>query len=1383
MTFRLNHFILGCLLLPLWCAAVQPYTPVIHDPILEPWRWRHEEALADLGVLCMDEAEDGTLWFGNAGSIASYDGMTVHTVPFDEELLALLPPAIETPWATALQVLQDQSILVLVNQSLVRYAEGEWSVVAPDLGEGTTFTSRIEQGPDGAVWVLAIDRLWRIRSDFSECSLVLQASSPAQLMTFCLGPGGDVWVVEWSGRETSRLIQIPVVNGEPQADWNEFDAPPNFEKEEAWLEADEAGRLLYADSSYFSALEVFDPESGSWETKSAGAPKNLDWVRYGLLQCDNGTVWTVGMQSLFRFTENGEEKVALNTPFKLPNLRYRLYEDRQNRLWLIGRVGYVYSVDLSDNEWVTYRGLHFQEEDAQGTQWFLAGDWGVVTHHPESGEWKKYNVEEGLDGQLIRLFRSSHGLMWVVGRYEERAAIWVLEGDRWVRRDHPEFAEWIGPNAVFEAADGTVWFGAAGKLMSETPQAGGALQYRVNEDHTVELLKHYSPPEFPYYVTSFAQTPDETLWLGSTIVHRYDGEATAQPVTGLQGENCNELVVDRDHKVWAAKEHYGVCRRDEDAWQVYNKKDGVAGLRLSNMLLLSDASLLAGSGTGISRFDGTSWTTFAYPEWFSMSSRESGMHESKDGVIWLNYTGNEDRAGQGFPGGFRTVRHRPETEPPDTTIVDYQEMVSSLGNVHVRWMGSDPWSSTPVESLQYSWRLDGGVWSPFSEKTDHTFLKLSCGRHGLEVRARDCAFNIDPTPAQVEFEVMSPVWKQGWFIGLISLLVGLIVFLIWVLIKTRERYLLKQQAEREAFLEKQQAEREKNLLERQAEREALLEKQQEEREKDLLERQAEREALLLKQQKERENHLTEMDRLKTGFFTNISHELRTPMTVISGRLETVLNVETDEKKKGALSIVLRNAQRVSTLVNQLLDFRKIEEGKVHVEATHGDLVPSMNHWISSLQVLAEKKQITLSLEAMEECKGQFDFDKLQKICTNLISNAIKYTHEGGEVGVLLQEAVDDEGARMLRFEVEDSGEGISQENLQHIFDRFYRVSEASMAEGAGIGLNLTKELTDLLGGVIWADSPIHPDAERPGARFCVYLPIDGGAVSMDVPTPTEVQPPAPEDAIEDPVADQAESSSRSGDELPLILTVEDDEDIRQFIVDGLEDAYRVETAENGEIGLQKAKELVPDLVITDVMMPIMDGTAMCRELKTSLETSHIPVVMLTAKASLDSQMEGLKTGADDYVTKPFHLDLLQVRIANLLESRRLLREKFLQDVPLITSQVPENTSEREFLEKALQVLEENYSDWDFNRESFASGLNMNLRTLQRKLKAIADRSPTEFISEFRITRGAELLLSRSDTVTEIAFQSGYTDSSHFARAFKKVHGMSPSQYRKEHRSE
>lgn len=1301
------------------CPAMGPYSPTLADPILESWRWKHEEALDDLSVLCMDEAPDGTLWFGCIGSLVHYDGVKTTRIPFDDELLACITHQKKIPWANALKILPDGSPLVLIGNSLVLRTNGAWRVLIQDAGP-SVFTAELKQTGDGSFWLMTPGSLWWIRRDLAEQKKIMTAADSGFLGSIAPAPEGYVWIVEKHPSQRARLIRIPVANGipQPESEWREYPVPFETDATEIRIAYSTEGQIFYADNSTETSIATFDPVRSEWTSREQ-TPVAMRF--FSLSQGLDGTVWAGGERKLLRIPLNGSPAAYTGEQLPVPQVPLSLTETADHRLWVIGRIGYVYSIDIGTHEWMTYNRLHFQGETAAGTAWFLEKRGDVaVSYEPNSGKWRKYDLSDGLIDTVNVLYPSRHGLVWAAGSHAGRAAIAVFDGTRWSRFLHPEFAEWIEPRAVFEDADGIMWFGAGGARLSDVPYAGGVLQYGVNKQGGIQRIKLLSPSKIPYYVTSFAEAPNGTVWIGSTIPHLYDKTTNlvTQRPDELLGLNTVDMAFDQNGELWVAKEHAGIYRVQNNVWMLNSTRDGLAGVNLSDLLVLCDNTLLAASGAGISRFDGQVWVTTAFPESWVMSSRWSSMRQAKDGSLWFNFSDKESQTAQSIVNGaerFYTVRYRAETTPPDTEIGETLQRVAQPGNIHIVWSAQDPWSRTSRKELQYSWRLDGGAWSAFSHETGRTFLNLATGTHTLEVRARDRAFTIDPTPARTEFEVIPPVWQQAWFIALISILSGSIILLVRLQIRTREKHLIERQ-------------------------------------------------------REREENLKELDRIKTGFFTNISHELRTPITVIAGRLELLLKSEADAQKQQALSGLLRTAHRMSALVTQLLDLRKIEEGKISVEISRGDLSAALKEWVSAIQVLFEKAQLTCTLHCDESCFGQFDFDKLNKIFTNLISNSIKYTKPGGTVQIRLQTESLSETAREIRFSVEDNGVGIPAEHLPHIFERFYRVPEASMAIGAGIGLHLTRELVDLLGGKIRAESPIHLDAERPGSRFTVQLPVERGTVEAVVSDLSD---------LSDRPDRTTNQTSDSADETPLILIVEDDVGIRDVICDGLKDAGRIITAENGRLGLQAAKERVPDLIITDVMMPEMDGIALCRELKNSLETSHIPVVMLTAKASVESQLCGLKTGADDYITKPFSVEILQVRVANLLESRRLLREKFSRDYATETKTtcIPENTLDREFIEKALQVLEKHHSNWEFSPEQFAEGLHMSLRSLQRKLKAVTDRSPKEFINEFRMKRAAERLLSTSDTIAEISFQVGMDEPTNFTRLFKQHFEMTPSQYR------
>ncbi len=1029
----LSRSIMGIVLLPLCCAAVKPYVPTLADPMLEPWRWRHEEALKGIGAICMDEAQDGTLWFGGAGCIASYDGQRVERIAFDEEMLSRISHERIIPWAKALLLMEDGSPLVLVGESLVHWKGGEWRVVVQNIGH-SVFSCKLIPADDGCFWVLVPGALWRVAADLSGADKVIQVSGQGELATFCLDGSGNVWVVERTGDAVPQLTHVPLVDGIAASaeEWRRYRVPSEHTMNDTHLIYGGDGLVWYADSSRTSGLLAFDPLRGQWlEKTTPDIPVGVS----SLICSQDGSIWGGLEGGLVHQSKDGDLQVYPRGTLGLPLVPVSLFETRNNRLWVIGRVGYVYSVDLGMQEWMSLEGLQYHCETPDGKQWFTSLEISIVSHDPRTGEWQEYGIEDVGFARVFSLATSSHGLLWATGRHEGGAAISVFDGNRWHLLSHPDFARWVEPRGMIETADGSMWFGAGGRLLSDVPGAGGILRYGVDgRTGRVNLLGRHAPPDFPYYATAFAQTPDGALWIGSTLVYQLQkGTTKPVPIRGLGGENTVSMAVDHEGVLWVAKEHFGVSRWRGTGWEVFSTEDGVASLLLSDLLVMPDGSLLASSDGGISRFDGKSWTSLAYPEQFGMVKRWSGMKLSPDGSIWLNYCDDELKSPlllQGNNQRYGTVRHKPETIPPETRIVECLKKVAQPGNTHIKWTARDPWGQTASELLQYSWRLDGGEWSSFDHDTSKTFLNLPHGGHVLDVCSRDRAFNVDPTPDRVEFLVVAPLWLQPWFVAMVMLMIGGTGLLIWTMVFFHDKRL-----------------------------------------------------------KDRQRHLVEMDRLKTSFFTNLSHELRTPLSVMLSPLESLLRTETNAAKREKLSMVIRSAERVRVLLTQLLDFRKLEQGRMTMDLSMGDVVEPVRAVVELLQPMAEAHRVQCHLECPAGHSGWFDGDKLKKIASNLVGNAIKYTRPGGTVRVCLDFSADASGREMLLLVVEDSGAGIEPEHLEHIFDRFFRGSEKTAVDGSGIGLNLAKELVVLWGGKIRAESPIHRDPERPGTRFVVELPI------------------------------------------------------------------------------------------------------------------------------------------------------------------------------------------------------------------------------------------------------------------------------------------------------
>ena len=518
----------------------------------------------------------------------------------------------------------------------------------------------------------------------------------------------------------------------------------------------------------------------------------------------------------------------------------------------------------------------------------------------------------------------------------------------------------------------------------------------------------------------------------------------------------------------------------------------------------------------------------------------------------------------------------------------------------------------------------------------------------------------------------------------------------------------------------------------------------------------------IKQKSNRE--LQELDKAKSNFFANISHEFRTPLTLIKGPIEHIEQNPEERLRRDQIKMIRRNTNRVLELVNQLLDLSKIDQKSLQLKKTEGDIFKCLRAATSSFNSLAAQRSIDFRVEIPSGILwAAFDRDKIEKIVYNLLSNAFKFSDDEEIISFRTSYAEQE-----LRIEVSDTGRGISKENLPFIFDRFYQEDSSSTKdkEGSGIGLSLSKGLVDLMDGTITVSSEIGK-----GSFFTVHLPIE------EIKTIRPVEDLQKENL-------NAEGTKTFGFEktdgrkLPCILLVEDNEDMKIFIVEHLSGHFRIIKATNGEQGLKKAKSHMPDLVITDLMMPKMDGIELCTKLKTDINTSHIPVIMLTAKAGVENKIQGLETGADDYLTKPFDARELLVRTSNLIAQRQKLKAHFSnKEKQLRPEQLTVTSIDQRFLEQLLQLLESEYSQSSFGVPDMQNALGMSKSQLHRKIKALTNESPGELLRNFRLKRAAQLISQDADTVTQIAYKVGFNDLSYFTKCFKALYGMVPSAYK------
>ena len=641
------------------------------------------------------------------------------------------------------------------------------------------------------------------------------------------------------------------------------------------------------------------------------------------------------------------------------------------------------------------------------------------------------------------------------------------------------------------------------------------------------------------------------------------------------------------------------------------------------------------------------------------------------------------------------------------------------------------------DASQFQYFLEGfdEGWSRWTTEAKKDYTNLPEGEYVFRVRARN-VYGQESSEAAYAFTILPPWYRTWWAYGLYVLLASTLLYVIRGYELNRMR--LKDQ---------------------------------------------------LKMKRFEADKLKELDQMKSRFFANISHEFRTPLSLILGPVEQIISKTREQVTKEKLGVVTENARRLLRLINQLLDLSRLEAGKMSLQASPSDMVDFLKGITISFGSLAERNQVALQFYAKEQpIEVYFDRDKMEKVFINLLANALKFTPAGGEVSVTVERrslrpyAPAELKADVVQITVADTGVGISTEQLPKVFDRFYRAEHTHEYEGTGLGLALAREFVELHGGHIRANS-----REGKGTTFTIHLPLGkehlqpedilASAVVIrpreaDAALPNSETPDVPEPAAEE------EGPPVELDNGHLILLVDDHAEFRAYLRETLQPVGKVLEAQDGAEGLARALETIPDLVISDVMMPEMNGFELCAALKTDERTSHIPVILLTARADQRDKVEGLETGADAYLGKPFDAAELLVRANNLIALRRKLRERFENQMVLKPKQVAVSSYDEAFLNRALAIMEEHMGEEAFRAEDFQRAVGMSRTQLHRKLKALTNQSVTEFMRSIRLQRAADLLQQNAGTVTEIAYMVGFGSQPYFSKCFQEMFGVSPKEFRK-----
>ena len=710
---------------------------------------------------------------------------------------------------------------------------------------------------------------------------------------------------------------------------------------------------------------------------------------------------------------------------------------------------------------------------------------------------------------------------------------------------------------------------------------------------------------------------------------------------------------------------------------------------------------------------------------------------NNEGNRWSSYKHRDGRIVFGSMGGFtiidpaRVLSAVREQAPPRLSITQIQ---FSTGNGSTREVLNPPSRSeitlpaynrnltlslslSDLESEsqnEFMYRIDlpGYDWTTLGGTMPATISNLPGGTYSLLLRGRNSIGILSSNVAEITLHVKRPFIKTPWFIVLLVLPV-LVSIGIWLFRSIRDRRRLENEVKlRTADIERQADE------------------------------------------------LRQMDKMKSRIYTNITHEFRTPLTVIKGVAQ---QSNGDLKSNG---IVRRNADRLLNLVNQMLDLSKLESGTLEARFVSGNVVDVARNIFDSFAPLAEGKNIGMHFYARPEIiVMDYDVDVVFRIVGNLMSNAVKYTPVGGNIYLELRRNVDE-----LEISVRDTGIGIAPEKIAYVFNRFYQVDDSMTraGEGTGVGLSLTKELVEFLGGRISVESKL----DR-GSLFTVVLPVHNEAAkhantNEDFKDNLIVSGEA--------ILTQNERISQTNTSLPTVLVVEDTPDLLHYITECLKDEYNVILAMDGQAGIDKAIQEVPDIVISDVMMPIKDGLQLCTEVKQADQSSHIPVILLTAKADKTSRLEGLEAGADGYLAKPFDKEVLKLTIKNALNSSYAIRSRYSGDAEIPKSTNPVLKRQDDFVMRLNAVIDQNLEDEDFGVMPLSRAMKYSRSQLHKKVKALTGYSISSYIQIRRLTKAKALLRSPEMNISEAAWAVGFKDPKYFSRLFKREFGLSPSEY-------
>ncbi|MFC2141205.1 two-component regulator propeller domain-containing protein, partial [Acidobacteriota bacterium] len=1335
--------------------------------------WNTESGLPSNSVFSIQQTQEGYLWIGTQDGLVRFDGLnfelyTTKNIPQlkDNVIRALYEDRQGTLW------------IGTTSGGLTRCKEGEFITYPVTKYKALYKISAINEDRWGNLWIGSFTEGLTCLSNGKFTTYTTKQGLPHDQVRFISkDDNGDLWAATAEG--IVKVIKPGI--------FQDY-APGNLlpDMKTACLYEAETGNLWIGTGD--SGLIRMKHGKFTVYGVEAGVPNPIitylykDRMKNLWIGTDGGGL--TRMRDGILSTLPGEDGLA-------SGYVYSIYEDREGSLWLGTLDGGLHQ--LKDSKFTTYT-----------TREGLAHDYIYSIHESrEGGLWigSKRGLNRWKNGKMTTVLTTRQGLLnnHVLSVFEDRSGYpWVgtieglhrfKDGKLTLLTKKDGLSDNI-INCIFEDRQGNKWIGTENGLNRFNSNSGTFTVFTTKQGLSSNFIE-----------CIFADSQGN-LWIGTDAGLNClgDGGVTVfNPAARSEDNYFRCTYEDNQGTLWFGSDG-GLIRLKHNETTLFTVQSGLIENYVYSILEDESGYLWLAGRTGISRVRKKELEDFArgkvsrvHPDWYN---EKDGM---KSG--WCTDAGCKTRDGRfWFPTSKGVTSIDPSHIKPNSlapsliiqklivdgetfTIKSTLELAPGKKRLEFYYTAV---SFIHPEKIRFKLKLLGydSDWVEVGTARHTIYTGLSPGQYTFQVIACNPDGIWNETGASFSFYLRPYFYQTPWFYFLLGLSVLLVGFSFY-------RFRIRQLKAREKELSKQVELRTRDLKEHAIKLESAHHRLQQS--KELIEEKN-------RQLEDQAKQLKELDEAKSNFFANISHEFRTPLTLIMGPLEQILSSSPGKEMEAKANLMLRNSRRLLNLINQLLELAKFESGKMQLEASQQDIVPFIKDIVMCFESLAMQKKVELTFQGQEEhIPIYFDPEKLEKIITNLLSNAFNYLSVGGKITVSVRSVAGTDSFPFgsVEISVRDTGSGISKDQLPHIFDRFYRAkgSHGYDRKGTGIGLALCKDLVELHHGEIQVQSSCLDDHTH-GTEFIIRLPtgknhLQRGEVvdpedTDQLPIFQQPSKPSPEKKLNKSFsrgvqggqffqkAPPLATGGKSKEEQPIILVVEDNPIERLFIKVTLENQFKVIEAADGKEGILRAKEIIPDLIISDIIMPVIDGYELCRTLKQDVLTSHIPIILLTAKGSEESVLQGLETGADDYITKPFSKSLLAVRAGNLLELRRQLQLERKNRMTFQPERITVSPMDDEFYKTLQDTVETHLSDPDFNVEALSRVLQMSQATLYRKIQALTGETPTLFIRSYRIKRAAQLLEAHAGNVSEVADKVGFLDKSYFARCFKEQFHCLPS---------